>query len=119
MPSIPHAERRRRFLDRLPAGAVAVIATAAPKNRNGDAEYRFRPDSDFHYLTGFGEPNALLVLSKGRKDGEQVLFLQPRNRDQEIWTGRRLGVERAVATLGIDQAHSIDELDKLLPDLLK
>ena len=100
-------------------GAVALIPTAAPKHRNGDAEYRFRPDSDFLYLTGFGEPNALLVLSKGRKAGEQVLFVQPRNRDQEIWTGRRLGVERACATLGVDEAHSIDDLDAKLPDLLK
>ena len=115
----PHLERRRRLLDRMPEGSIALLPTAAPKGRNGDAEYRFRPDSDFHYLTGFSEPHALLVLAKGRKEGEQVLFLQPRQRDQEIWTGRRLGVERARAALAIDEAQSIDELDQHLPALLK
>ncbi len=100
-------------------GGVALIPTASQKSRNGDADYRFRPDSDFHYLTGFSEPNALLVLAKGRKGGEQLLFLQPRQREQEIWTGRRLGVERACAALAVDQAHSIEELDSQLPGLLK
>jgi Xaa-Pro aminopeptidase len=111
--------RRRRLLDQMADGGIALIATASTKARNGDADYRFRPDSDFHYLTGFSEPNALLVLAKGRKEGEQVLFLQPRQRDQEIWTGRRLGVERAPAALGVDEAHSIEELDALLPALLR
>ncbi len=115
----PHRARRRRLLAALEDGAVAVVATAAAHLRNGDNEFRFRPDSDFHWLTGFSEPNALLVLCKGRSEGEQVLFLQPRHREQEIWTGRRLGVERACATLGVDEAHAIDELDALLPKLLK
>src|SRR5580765_1641508 len=115
----PHRARRRRLLDALEDGAVAVVATAASHLRNGDNEFRFRPDSDFHWLTGFSEPNALLVLCKGRPEGEQVLFLQPRNREQEIWTGRRLGVERAPAALGVDSAHSIEELDALLPKLLR
>jgi Xaa-Pro aminopeptidase len=115
----PHRARRRRLLEALEDGAVAVVATAASHLRNGDNEFRFRPDSDFHWLTGFSEPNALLVLCKGRPEGEQVLFLQPRNREQEIWTGRRLGVERAPAALGVDSAHSIEELDLLLPKLLR
>jgi len=115
----PHRARRRRLLDALDAGAVAVVATAAAHLRNGDNEFRFRPDSDFHWLTGFSEPNAVLVLCKGRPEGEQVLFLQPRNREQEVWTGRRLGVERAPAALGVDEAHSIEELDALLPKLLR
>ena len=118
MTTARHLERRRRLLAQM-EGGVALIPTAAPKLRNGDAEYRFRPDSDFHYLTGFSEPNALLLLAKGRSEGEQLLFLQPRQRDQEIWTGRRLGVERAKETLGVDEAHSIDELDTLLPKLLR
>jgi Xaa-Pro aminopeptidase len=115
----PHRARRRRLLDALEDGAVAVVATAASHLRNGDNEFRFRPDSDFQWLTGFSEPNALLVLCKGRQEGEQVLFLQPRNREQEVWTGRRLGVERAPAALGVDEAHSIEELDALLPKLLR
>ncbi len=111
-------ERRRRLLAAM-EGGVALIPTSAQKHRNGDAEYRFRPDSDFWYLTGFAEPDALLVLCKGRPEGEQILFLQPRQRDQEIWTGRRLGVERAVAELRVDEAHPIGELPALLPKLLR
>ena len=114
-----HLERRRRLLERMQPGSIALLPTAAPKHRNGDAEYRFRPDSDFLYLTGFSEPHALLALARGRAEGEQLLFLQPRQREQEIWTGRRLGVERACAVLGVDAAHSIEELDALLPALLK
>jgi Xaa-Pro aminopeptidase len=114
----PHAQRRRRLLEQM-EGGVAVIATAAQHPRNGDNDFPFRPDSDFHYLTGFAEPNAVLVLCKGRKEGEQILFLQPRNREQETWTGRRLGVERAPAALCVDEAHPIEALEELLPKLLR
>ena len=114
----PHAKRRRRLLEQM-EGGVAVIATAAQHPRNGDNDFPFRPDSDFHYLTGFTEPNAVLVLCKGRKEGEQILFLQPRNREQETWTGRRLGVERAPVALAVDEAHPIEALDELLPKLLR
>lgn len=114
----PFRARRARLLQAM-EGGIALIPTAAPQHRNGDAERRFRPDSDFWWLTGFDEPDALLVLAKGRAEGETLLFLQPRARDQEIWTGRRLGVERACAALGVDQAHSIAELDALLPKLLR
>ena len=61
----------------------------------------------------------MLVHCKGRKEGEQILFLQPRNREQETWTGRRLGVERAPAALAVDEAHPIEALDELLPKLLR
>jgi len=114
----PFRSRRRALLERM-EGGVAVVATAAARLRNGDSEYRFRPDSDFHFLTGFREPDAVLVLCKGRPEGEQVLFLQPRNPEQETWTGRRLGVDRAPAELGFDEAHPIGELDALLPGLLR
>jgi Xaa-Pro aminopeptidase len=115
----PHPERRRRLLAQMESGGVAVVATAAQHLRNGDNEFPFRPDSDFHYLTGFSEPNAVVVLCKGREQGEQILFLQPRNREQETWTGRRLGVERAPAALQFDEAHPVEALDELLPKLLR
>ncbi|MBM4016574.1 MAG: M24 family metallopeptidase [Planctomycetes bacterium] len=114
----PFRARRARLLAAMEAG-IAVIPTAAPQHRNGDAERRFRPDSDFWWLTGFDEPNAVLVLAKGRKEGEALLFLQPRARDQEIWTGRRLGVERASAALGVDEAHPIEQFEAQLPKLLR
>jgi Xaa-Pro aminopeptidase len=114
----PHRARRQRLLAAM-EGGVALLPTAAMKLRNGDADHRFRPDSDFWYLTGFDEPDALLALCKGRPEGEAVLFLQPRMREQEIWTGRRLGVERAKEMLGVDEAHSIADLDAVLPKLLR
>ena len=99
--------------------SIAVLPTAALLHRNADTEYRFRPDSDFYYLTGFDEPNALLVLVPGREEGEQVLFVQPRDPGRETWTGRRLGVERAPERLEVNEAHSIDTLGQILPELMR
>ena len=117
-----HASHRARFLDLLAArDAVAVIPTATTKTRNDDSDYRFRPTSDFWYLTGFAEPGACLVLLPGR-DGEEhrsVLFLRERDKLREIWDGRRLGLERAPAALGVDAAMDIEELWTELPKLLE
>ena len=114
-----HRQHRERFLEILTReGAAAVVATGAPAIRNHDSEYRFRPGSDFWYLTGFHEPDAVLVLAPRRDDGRAVLFLNDRNPDQEVWTGRRLGVDAAPETLGIDQAYPIESLWDELPDLL-
>lgn len=113
-----HRSRRQELMRRMKAG-VAILPTAAHLLRNADTEYRFRPDSDFYYLTGFDEPRAILVLCPGREEGEQVLFLQPRHPQQEVWTGRRLGVESAAEALGVDQAFSIEEWTTRLPELLQ
>ena len=69
-----YAHRRQQLLDRLPEGSVALVSAACLKSRNRDAEYSFRQDSDFYYLTGFNEPDALLLLIPGRPEGEYVLF---------------------------------------------
>jgi Xaa-Pro aminopeptidase len=124
------SEHRRRFLEILRAGrAAAVIPTAAHKIRNHDSHYRFRPDSDFWYLTGFAEPDAVLVLrprSAGAPVGpdggsgpESVLFLREKDREQEIWNGRRLGVAAAAGVLDIEEARSIERLEQDLPALLE
>ena len=102
-------------------GAAAVIPTASPKTRNHDCEYRFRPTSDFWYLTGFDEPGALLVLLPGRAEGEpdrSVMFLRERDETMEIWYGRRVGLERAPEVLGVDEAQDIEEVWESLPQLL-
>ena len=113
----PYAQRRERALAEF-GGGVAVIPSAKTILRNGDSTFPFRQDSDFYYLTGFGEPDALLVLAPQR-DGERcVLFLRKRDRAQEIWDGARLGVERACEALGVDAAYPIDELAQRLPELL-
>ena len=124
-----YREHRQRFLAALRQdGAAAVIPTATSKLRNNDSEYRFRPSSDFWYLTGFGEPESVLVLlprgqcERGalpKGEPESVLFLRERNAAEEVWTGRRLGVERAPAALGVDRAYPIEELETRLPQLLR
>lgn len=109
--------RRCALAKKLPQGALAIIPSAKEVLRNGDAHYRFRQDSDFYYLTGFNEPDALLVITAA-KPGESYLFNRPRNPAQEQWTGRRLGQEGANKELGIDKAYSIDKLTSILPDIL-
>ena len=116
------AERRARLLELLrERGAAAVVPTATPKIRNHDSSYRFRPDSDFWYLTGFAEPEAVLVL-RPRPPGsgpQSVLYLREKDRDQEIWSGRRLGVAAAPSALGFDDARPIGSFAGDLPALLE
>ena len=93
--STPHPTHRDRLLSSLDRdGAAAVFFSGAEKTRNADSTYRFRPESDFYYLTGFREPDAALVLLP-RGETRTVLFLRPKDRDAEIWTGRRLGLDAA------------------------
>ncbi len=99
-------------------GAVAVVQGARLVTRSADTEFPFRQDSDFHYLTGFDHPHALAVL---RTDGgpAYTLFVEPRDRAAETWTGYRPGVEGAVADYGADEAHRADAFDGQLPGLLE
>ncbi len=110
---------RERFLERLAAeNAAAIIPAGATKIRNHDSEYRFRPRSDFYYLTGFREPDAVLVLAPACAEAQQVLFVNEKDREAETWTGRRLGTAAAPAALGVQRAHPIGELSARLAELL-
>lgn len=113
-----HAERRRRFLDAMGPDSIAILVGARRVTRSNDTEYPFRQDSDFWYLTGFGHPNAVAVL---RRDGgpPYTLFVEPRDRAAETWTGYRPGVEGALADYGADAAFPRGELAAQLPELLK
>ena len=111
------AERRAAVLDRLGDG-VMILPAATHALRNHDTEYEYRQRSDFYYLTGFTEPEAVLVLAPHRENERATLFLRQRNRDLEIWNGKRLGVEAAPAALGVDAAYPIEELAQRLPDAL-
>lgn len=118
LPRAEFVDRRQRLLALLPDNSVAIVPAAGVKNRNNDADFPFRQNSDFYYLTGFNEPNAVLVLSKGRKEGEQILFCRKRDRQQEIWDGHRAGPEGAIKEYQFEQAFAISELDEQLLKLL-
>lgn len=109
--------RRKKLAQQLPEGSIALVAAAHEALRNGDAHYRFRQDSNFYYLTGFNEPDALFLLFGG-KEPRSVLFNRPRNAAAEQWTGKRLGQEGAVAELGMNMAFSIHDVAEELPNLL-
>ena len=111
----PFQKRRQHLASLLGKGDVAVVPTAPEQSRNRDSNYPYRFDSYFHYLTGFEEPNALLLLND---QAESILFCQPKDLEKEIWDGYRLGPEHAPQTLGVTQAFSIDDLDKIAPAFL-
>jgi Xaa-Pro aminopeptidase len=117
-----YAERRARLLAAMSADSIALISTAPTHIRNRDAEYRFRADSSFYYLTGFAEPEALAFIQpKQNVDGVEVsygIFCRERNREREIWDGLRAGTAGAVATFGADAAYQIEDLDSWMPKLL-
>ncbi|MBS0467942.1 MAG: aminopeptidase P N-terminal domain-containing protein [Proteobacteria bacterium] len=111
-----YAQRRARLAAQLGAGGIAIVPTAPERPRNRDSDFPYRHDSYFYYLTGFTEPGAWLVLSA---EGEATLLCQPKDVEREIWDGYRLGPEAAVATLGVQAAHSSADLDIRLPRLLE
>lgn len=115
---MPYVARRTQLLKQLKPNSVAIIASAPVSIRNRDVEHPYRQDSYFYYLTGFEEPNALLVLIKNQNLEQCLIFCQKKDKEKEIWDGYRLGVKKAPKTLGLDKAHAIDDADKLLPELL-
>lgn len=111
-----YADRRARLAAQLGPGGIAIIPTAPERQRNRDSEFLFRFDSYFHYLCGFGEPNAWLVITS---DGYSTLFCNPKDLEREIWDGIRLGPEAAPQALGVDAAFSVAELEQRVPKLLE
>lgn len=114
-----YADRRQRFMDLVGADAAVVISSAGMKVRNADVEYAFRQDSDFYYLTGFDEPDSVLLLRPGFDEERCVLFVRPRDPKAETWTGRRAGTEGAVARFGADTAFEMSKLEEELGRLLQ
>ncbi|HET7359411.1 MAG TPA: aminopeptidase P N-terminal domain-containing protein [Rhodanobacteraceae bacterium] len=112
--------RRRRQLMRMAGADAALLVAAAPERmRNADAAWPYRQDSDFHYLCGFPEPDALLALLPGRGHGEVILFCRERDADRERLHGPTIGSERAIADYGIDDAFPIEDVDDILPGMLE
>lgn len=111
-----YAERRTRLASQLGRDGIAIIPTAREQQRNRDSDFLFRADSYFHYLTGFNEPNAWLLIAG---NGRATVFCAPKDLEREIWDGYRLGPDAAPEALGVDEAFSVDQLDSKLPKLLE
>ena len=105
------------FMRQMDQNSVAIIPGARETTRSNDTHYRFRQDSDFYYLTGFEEPDAIAVIAPARP-AKYTLFVRPRDPEQEIWVGRRAGVEGAKSDLGADQSYPIADFDSMLQDIL-
>src|SRR5688500_1702189 len=119
IPSRIHARRRKQLMRMAGNEAILILAAAKEVVRSRDTRYPYRQDSDFSYLTGFPEPDAVLVLVPGRKHGETLLFCRERDAEREAWDGPRFGPEGAVESFGLDDAYPIGDLDDILPGLLE
>ncbi|RSZ59486.1 Xaa-Pro aminopeptidase [Massilia atriviolacea] len=118
--STPFAARRARLCAAMQPGAVAILPTAPEVQRNSDTDYLYRHDSYFYYLTGFTEPDSVLVLvaAHGARPAQAILFCRQKNMEREIWEGFRHGPEGARAAFGFDTAFAIEELDAEMARLL-
>ncbi len=119
MPHAHHIARRKRLLKTI-ANGVAIIPTAPEVVRNRDAHYPYRFDSYFWYLSGFPEPEGVIVLigAQGKQKAKSILFCRDKHEEREIWDGYRYGPKAAKSAFGFDAAFSIEQLDKKLPELL-
>jgi Xaa-Pro aminopeptidase len=114
-----YIRRRKQLMRMMGRDSIAIIPTAPERTRNRDVEYPYRPDSDFYYLTGFPEPEAVAVLVPGREHGEYLLFCRERDPQMETWTGRRAGTAGAVESWDADDAFPVSDIDDILPGLLE
>ncbi|MBZ2169119.1 Xaa-Pro aminopeptidase [Marinobacter sp. F4216] len=113
------AARRRKLMDVMAPDSIAILPAAPERVRNRDVLHPYRQDSDFFYLTGFDEPDAVLVLIPGREHGESVLFCKERNPEKELWDGFLAGPEGAIERFGMDDAFPISDIDDILPGMLE
>ena len=119
--STPFKRRRTKLLKQMEPGSIAILASAPVAMRNRDADYAYRPDSDFYYLTGFNEPEAVAVIVAAQKGqrAKFVMFCRERDPLREVWDGKRAGTQGVIDQHGADEAHSIENLDEELPKLLE
>jgi Xaa-Pro aminopeptidase len=112
-------QRRQDLMNQMEPNSIAILASANSILRNGDSEYRYRQNSDTYYLTGFNEAQSVLVLIPGREQGQCLLFCQEKDPLKELWNGKLLGPEAAIAQLGLDDAFPITDIDDILPGLIE
>lgn len=113
------ARRRQQLMQMVGADGVAILPAAPVRMRSRDVEYRYRQDSDFYYLTGFAEPDAVAVLVPGRSNGEFLLFCRERDPEKELWDGYRAGQDGAMEDFAADDAFPIDDIDDILPGIIE
>lgn len=113
------SRRREQLLRMVGKGGIAILPAAPVKMRSRDVEYRYRQDSDFYYLSGFAEPDAVIVLAPGRKSGEYLLFCRDHDAEKELWNGQRIGPDGAMQDYGADDAFPIDDIDDILPGIME
>lgn len=113
------AKRRKQLMRIMGKGAIAILPAAPVRLRNRDVDYAYRQDSDFHYLTGFSEPESVAVLIPGRKHGEYVVFCREKDPVKETWDGRRAGPEGVVESFGADDGFPIGDIDDILPGMIE
>lgn len=113
------ARRRKRLMDILNAGSIAILPTSPVRIRNRDVEFPYRADSDFYYLTGFPEPEAVAILIPDRPQGEYLLFCREKDLEQEMWHGRHAGLEEACEVYGAEDAFPVSDMDEIVPGLLE
>jgi len=119
IPKAEYARRRKALMAQMEPNSIAILPAAAVAIRNRDVEYLYRQDSDFQYLSGFPEPEAVIALIPGREHGEYVLFCRERNAEREQWDGLRAGQEGAIRDFGADDAFPISDIDDILPGLIE
>jgi len=119
IPKTEYARRRKALMAQMEPNSIAILPAAPVYIRNRDVEHIYRQDSDFQYLTGFPEPEAVLALIPGRAHGEFVLFCRERNAERELWDGLRAGQDGAIAQFGADDAFPIGDIDDILPGLIE
>lgn len=113
-----YAKRRKHLMQQVGQSGVVILPAAPEVMRNGDSSYLYRQNSDFYYLTGFEEPESVLVLAPKRKEGEYIMFNRVRDPDKEIWDGPRAGQDGVCQFFLADQSFPITELENILPDLI-
>ncbi|GIZ13935.1 Xaa-Pro aminopeptidase [Pseudomonas sp. NCCP-436] len=119
IPKSEYARRRKALMAQMEPNSIAILPAAPVYIRNRDVEHVYRQDSDFQYLTGFPEPEAVMALIPGREHGEYVLFCRERDPERELWDGLRAGQDGAIRTYGADDAFPIGDIDDILPGLIE
>ncbi len=119
IPKSEYARRRKALMAQMEPNSIAILPAAPMYIRNRDVEHVYRQDSDFQYLTGFPEPEAVMALIPGRAHGEYVLFCRERDPERELWDGLRAGQDGAIGQYGADDAFPIGDIDDILPGLIE